>query len=75
MIDDTNSITNHRRYRIRDIHATVHSLSPERKQALLDKIQLQKEVHNLSGQEFNHDDCKRIESLLNGKRPRNGVSK
>ena len=75
MIDDENSIVNHARYHIRDIHTTVRSLSPERKQSLLDEIQLQKGVHNLTGQEFNHNDCERIESLLNGKRPRKGVPK
>ena len=75
MIDDTNQVANYNRYRIREIHATVRSLSPERKQALLDQIQLQKGAYNLIGREYNHQDCERIESLLNGKRPKNGGTK
>jgi len=73
MLDTTNQIANYQRYHIRDIHATVRELSPEQKQRLLDQIQLQKTMHNLTGQEYNHTVCNRIESLLNGKRPRNEI--
>ena len=75
MIDDTNQIANFQRYHIRNIHATTRLLSPERKQRLLDQIQLQKAAHNLLEQEYNHTDYARIESLLNGKRPKNGGRK
>jgi len=70
MITDENAITNYNRYRIRDIHATVQLLSPERKQKLAEEIQLRKGICNLVGEEYNHQDCERIEKLLNGKRPR-----
>ena len=72
MIDDTNVISNHERYQTRDIHKTVCSLSDEQKQSLLDKIQLQKGLYHLIGQEYNQETCNRIESLLNGKQPKNG---
>ena len=75
MIDDTNQIANFQRYHVREIHATTRTLSPERKQELLNQIQLQKAIHNLTSQEYNHQDCERIESLLNGKRPKNGAPK
>ena len=66
-LDTTNQITNYNRYHIRDIHATVRTLPPERKQRLLDQIQLQKVTHILLGREFNHTDCERIESALRAK--------
>ncbi len=72
MIDDTNVISNHERYQTRDIHKTVRSLSDEQKQSLLDKIQLQKGLYHLTGQEYNQETCNRIKSLLNGKQPKNG---
>jgi len=75
MIDDTNVTPNYNRYHIRDIHATVRELSPEQKQALLDKIQLQKGVHNLIDKGYDQQICERVESLLNGKRPKNGGPK
>ena len=70
IVDDTNSITNHTRYNIRDIHKTIRTLSDEQKQSLLDEIQLNKSAFNLTGQEYNQEACNRIESLLNGKRPK-----
>ena len=70
MIDDTNQIINHSRFHVRDIHATVRELSPERKQQLLDEIQLRKGTCLLLEQPYNHIDCERIEKLLNGKRPK-----
>ena len=70
IVDDTNSITNHTRYNIRDIHKTIRTLSDEQKQSLLDEIQLNKSAFNLVGQEYNLETCNRIESLLNGKRPK-----
>jgi len=71
MIIDTNGqVANYNRYHIRDIHATIRTLTPERKQSLLDQIQDHKTTHNLMGREYNHTDCERIESLLNGKRPK-----
>ena len=69
-VDDTNSIINHNRYHTRDIHTTVRELTPERKQKLLDEIQLRKGLYNLMEKEYNHQDCERIEKLLNGKRPK-----
>lgn len=71
IVDDTNVITNHKRYQIRDTHKTIRSLSDEQKQELLNEIQLRKGVCNLTGQEYNSEVCNRIESLLNGKRPNN----
>ena len=71
MIDDTNMTGNFKHYHTRDICATIRSLSDDRKQQLLDEIQLQKGVHNLKEQEYDQQTCKYIESLLNGKRPRN----
>ena len=66
-LDTTNEIVNYQRHHIRDIHATVRELSPEQKQRLLDQIQLQKTMHNLTGREFNHTDCERIETALRAK--------
>ena len=70
LVDDENAITNYNRYRIRDIHTTVRELSPERKQKLLNEIQLQKEVCNLTEREYNHQDCERIEKELRTKEPK-----
>ena len=67
MIDDTNQIANYNHYHIRDIHATIRTLSPERKQKLLEQIQLQKVTHILLGRKFNHTDCERIETALRAK--------
>ena len=75
MIDDTNQVANFNRCHTRDICATIRELSPERKQQLLNQIQLQKGIHNLSGQTFDQQTSEYIESLLNGKRPKNGLSK
>ena len=69
-LDTTNEIVNYQRYHVRDIHATVRTLSPERKQRLLDQIQLRKGVSNLNGASYNEQTCERVESLLNGKRPK-----
>ena len=71
MIDDTNATTNHKRYHTRDICKTIRSLPDDRKQQLLDQIQLQKGVHNLAEKSYDQQTCKYIESLLNGKRPKN----
>ena len=71
MIDDTNAIINHKRYHTRDICKTVRSLSDDQKQQLLDEIQVRKGVYSLKEQEYNQQTSKYIESLLNGKRPRN----
>lgn len=74
IIDDTNAVSNHERYQTRDIHKTVRSLSDEQKQSLLVVIQTHKGAFNLIGREYNKETCNRIESLLNGKRPKNGDS-
>ena len=66
-LDTTNQITNYNRYHTRDIHTTVRTLSPKRKQRLLDQIQLQKMIYTLMGREFNHTDCERIETALRAK--------
>ena len=71
IVDDTNAIANLKRYQIRDIHETVRLLSNEQKQILLSEIQLQKATHNFEGLGYDQEACNRIESLLNGKRPRN----
>ena len=75
VIDDTNVTINYNHHRTRTICAAVREMSDERKQALLNKIQLRKGVSGLTEQEYNQQTCDYIESLLNGKRPRNGVSK
>jgi len=75
MIDDTNVVLDYHRHYTRDICKTVRTLSDEDKQQLLDQIQLQKGVHNLREQEYDQQTCKYIESLLNGKRPKNGLTK
>jgi len=75
MIDDTNVTPNYRRHHTRSICAAVRSLPDDRKQQLLDQIQLQKGVRSLKEQEYDQQTCEYIESLLNGKRPRNGLLK
>ena len=75
MIDDTNAIANYNRHHTRDICAAIHSLSPERRQCLLDEIQLRKGTSDLTEQSYDHQNYAYIESLLNGKRPKNGISK
>ena len=75
MIDDTNAIANYKRHYTRDICAAVHSLPDDRKQQLLDQILLQKGVHSLTEKPFDQQTCEYIESLLNGKRPRNRLPK
>ena len=67
MIDTNGQVSNYNRYRIRDIHATVRTLTPERKQSLLDQIQDHKTTHNLLGKNYNHTDCERIETALRAK--------
>jgi len=71
--DDTNSVINYKRYQARDIHKTILAMSDEQKQKLLDDIQLRKGTHILMGEEYNQKTCEYIESLLNGKRPKNGL--
>ena len=75
IVDDTNAIINHSHYRTHDICKTVREMSPEQKQQLLDKIQLRKGVNNLANQPYDAETCEYIESLLNGKRPKNGLPK
>ena len=70
-LDTENQIANYNRYHTRDIHTTIRTLSPERKQALLKQIQDHKIMYSLLDKEYNHTASERIESLLNGKRPRN----
>ncbi len=72
IVDDANVISNHERYNIRDIHKTIRSLSDEQKQSLLASIETRKGAFSLVGREYNQETCNRIESLLNGKRPKNG---
>ena len=67
LVDDTNQIVNHQRYHTRDIYATVRELTSEQKQRLAEQIQLQKGICNLTGREYNHQDCERIEKALRAK--------
>ena len=75
MIDDTNQIANYQRHNTRDICKAVRELSDEKKQKLLESIQCRKGVCNLKNQDYSHENAKYIESLLNGKRPKNDLSK
>jgi len=73
-IDDSNTTANYSRHLTRDICSTIREMSDDQKQRLLDEIQLRKGVHALTEQPFNHNTCNYIESLLNGKRPKNKIA-
>ena len=73
-LDTENQIANYNRHHTRTICAAVRELSPERRQKLLDGIQLRRGVSNLTEQEYDQRTCDYVESLLNGKRPKNGLS-
>lgn len=64
IIDDENATTNYNRYHARDISKTVKELSPERKQKLLDEIQLHKGINNLTNHPYDSQTCAYIEKLL-----------
>jgi len=63
-IDTENQIANYYRYHIRDINKTARELSLERKQALLNEIQLRRGVCNLTEIPYDEQTCRRIEKLL-----------
>ena len=73
IIDDTNAIVNYNQHHTRDICKAVRELTPEGRQALLDEIQVRKGTYILTAQSFNQQTSEYIESLLNGKKPRNGL--
>ena len=62
--DDGNVTVNYNRYHTRDVNKTARELSPERKQKLLDEIQLRKGVSYLNSASYDKQTCKRIEKLL-----------
>jgi len=70
IIVDPNQVHNYTRYHIRDIHKTVRELTPERRELLLNQIQEHKIACDLLGKEYDQQSYDRIESLLNGKRPK-----
>ena len=75
MIVKTNNQTaDYGHYLAHDICTTVRELTDERKQELLNSIQCRKGVSDFMGNEYNQQTCEYVESLLNGKRPKNGLS-
>ena len=67
MIDTNSQVSNYNRYHTRDTHATVRTLTPKRKQKLLEQIQELRMIYTFLDKEYNHTDCERIETALRAK--------
>ena len=74
IVKTDNQTANYNHHLARDIRATVRELTDERKQELLNEIQIRKGVNYLTNKEYDLQTCEYIESLLNGKQPKNGLS-
>lgn len=73
IIDYTNSVANYKRFQARDIRKTIANMSDEQKQHALEQITLHHGACVLMGQTFNQSTLEYVESLLNGKQPKNGL--
>ena len=74
MIDDTLRTNNSKWHLSHNIRQTISTMPDERKQRLLDDIRLRRRCCNLVGQSYDTEVCQYIESLLNGRKPKNGLT-
>lgn len=75
VVDRGFSTTNYKWNLSHNIRQAIDSIDDTQKKRVLEDIQSRRRVCTFLGQEYNHEVCQYIESLLQNKRPKNGLAR